>query len=148
MVAITGPSGSGKSTLMHIIGCLDTADTGRYVLAGEDVSQLSKDRLAEIRNKYLSVPNLTRARRFNYGLHDSIDLLIVHGQLELHFGQKVDHILGSPIKLSVALLPPKAFDLCHGNALNSHLRQRRTDIVKFEGFDDGDHHFHATGSRF
>jgi len=51
MLAIVGPSGSGKSTLMHILGCLDHADSGRYVLAGEDVSRLSKDRLAEIRNR-------------------------------------------------------------------------------------------------
>jgi putative ABC transport system ATP-binding protein len=51
MVAITGPSGSGKSTLMHILGCLDTPDAGEYILAGEDVSRLSKDRLAGIRNR-------------------------------------------------------------------------------------------------
>jgi putative ABC transport system ATP-binding protein len=51
MVAITGPSGSGKSTLMHILGCLDYPDAGSYVLAGEDVSKLRKDRLADIRNR-------------------------------------------------------------------------------------------------
>jgi putative ABC transport system ATP-binding protein len=51
MLAVTGPSGSGKSTLMHIIGCLDRADGGRYVLAGEDVSSLSRNRLAEVRNQ-------------------------------------------------------------------------------------------------
>lgn len=51
MVAIMGPSGSGKSTLMHIIGCLDTPDEGKYFLDGEDVSSLSKDRLAGIRNR-------------------------------------------------------------------------------------------------
>ena len=50
-VAIMGPSGSGKSTLMHIIGCLDVLTEGRYVLAGEDVSRLSEDALAEIRNR-------------------------------------------------------------------------------------------------
>ena len=53
MLAIMGPSGSGKSTLMQILGCLDRPDSGRYVLAGEDVSRLSKDRLAEIRNRHI-----------------------------------------------------------------------------------------------
>ncbi|MBF8249887.1 MAG: transporter related [Candidatus Levybacteria bacterium] len=50
-VAVMGPSGSGKSTLMHIIGALDTPTKGTYILDGEDVSKLSKDQLAEIRNK-------------------------------------------------------------------------------------------------
>lgn len=50
-VAIMGPSGSGKSTLMHIIGALDTPTSGTYILDGQDVSKLSKDQLAEIRNK-------------------------------------------------------------------------------------------------
>jgi len=50
-VALMGPSGSGKSTLMNIIGCLDTATAGRYVLNGQDVSQMEDNSLAEIRNK-------------------------------------------------------------------------------------------------
>ncbi|WP_343334457.1 ABC transporter ATP-binding protein [Draconibacterium aestuarii] len=49
-VAIMGASGSGKSTLMNIIGCLDTPTAGKYVLNSKDVSSLSDDRLAEIRN--------------------------------------------------------------------------------------------------
>jgi putative ABC transport system ATP-binding protein len=50
-VAFMGPSGSGKSTLMNIIGCLDTPTAGRYVLNSHDVSDLSENELAEIRNK-------------------------------------------------------------------------------------------------
>jgi putative ABC transport system ATP-binding protein len=50
-VAIVGPSGSGKSTLMHILGALDTPTSGKYILDGEEVGKLSKDQLAEIRNK-------------------------------------------------------------------------------------------------
>jgi putative ABC transport system ATP-binding protein len=49
-IAIMGPSGSGKSTLMNILGCLDTATAGSYILNGKDVSQMSDDELAEIRN--------------------------------------------------------------------------------------------------
>ena len=52
-VAIVGPSGSGKSTLMNLIGCLDVADVGRYVLAGVDVSELRDDALAKVRNRYV-----------------------------------------------------------------------------------------------
>ncbi len=49
-VAIMGPSGSGKSTLMNIIGCLDTSTHGQYILNGIDVSKMTDDELAHIRN--------------------------------------------------------------------------------------------------
>jgi putative ABC transport system ATP-binding protein len=52
-VAVMGPSGSGKSTLMNILGCLDRPTSGTYVLDQEDVSQLDKNRLADVRNRQI-----------------------------------------------------------------------------------------------
>src|SRR5580765_4440792 len=68
-VALMGPSGSGKSTLMNILGCLDTPSGGQYVLNGQDVSRMSDDDLAEVRNNEIGfvfqqfnlLPRLTAA---------------------------------------------------------------------------------------
>ena len=52
-LAIVGPSGSGKSTLMNLLGCLDTPTAGDYVLSGEKVAGLDRNRLSEIRNRHV-----------------------------------------------------------------------------------------------
>ena len=54
-VAIMGPSGSGKSTLMHILGCLDSPSTGRYILNGAEVNELKGRALARVRNKEIQL---------------------------------------------------------------------------------------------
>jgi putative ABC transport system ATP-binding protein len=69
-VAVIGPSGSGKSTLMHILGCLDLPSGGLYRLAGEDVSGMGEEQLADIRNRRIGfvfqqfhlLPTLSAAR--------------------------------------------------------------------------------------
>ncbi|MBM3809944.1 MAG: ATP-binding cassette domain-containing protein, partial [Acidimicrobiia bacterium] len=50
-VSVTGASGSGKSTFMHIIGCLDRPTSGQYFLDGQDVARMSKNELADVRNR-------------------------------------------------------------------------------------------------
>ena len=53
VVSIVGSSGAGKTTLLQIIGTLDKADSGKVVIAGEDVTEFSSDRLARFRNKHI-----------------------------------------------------------------------------------------------
>jgi len=91
-VAITGPSGSGKSTLMHILGLLDKPTSGKYYLDGEDVSKISANDQAEIRNKKIGFV----FQQFNLlpktTVKDNILLPTIYGKIN-NPNAKVDDLL-------------------------------------------------------
>ena len=107
-VAIMGPSGSGKSTLMNLLGCLDRPTDGTYLLEGEDVSRLNKEKLAGIRNRrigfifqsYNLLPRLTAVKNvmmpLMYNGHQNLserEMLerAVHTLEAVGLGDRMDH---------------------------------------------------------
>ncbi|MBI5034521.1 MAG: ABC transporter ATP-binding protein [Chloroflexi bacterium] len=92
-VALMGPSGSGKSTMMHLLGCLDTPTVGHYWLEGRDVSTLSKDERAQVRNTRIGFIFQTFNLLTRVSALDNIALPLMYGRHDGNVRQRAAEAL-------------------------------------------------------
>jgi putative ABC transport system ATP-binding protein len=92
-VALMGPSGSGKSTMMHLLGCLDTPTAGRYLLEERDVSTLSKDERARVRNHRIGFIFQTFNLLPRLNALENVELPLLYGQYDEDVRQRASKAL-------------------------------------------------------
>lgn len=110
LVAIIGPSGSGKSTLLNILGCIDKPTEGSYNLDGEDVSKMTSNQLAIVRNKKLGFIFQNFNLLYDYNLTDNVSLPLTYSKNKKNMKARAikvleevglkEHIDKTPDKLS------------------------------------------------
>lgn len=94
-ISIMGPSGSGKSTLMHILGMLDPLSSGKYIFAGKDVSSLSDDDLAKMRNKEIGFVFQAFNLLARTTVLDNVKLPLIYSDNKDHLGARAKEVLAS-----------------------------------------------------
>jgi len=99
-VALMGPSGSGKSTLMNILGCLDTPTSGNYFLNGKDVSKMTDNELAEIRNVEIGFVFQTFNLLPRYTAQDNIALPLIYAGQPKHIRNERAKLILEQVGLS------------------------------------------------
>src|ERR1700691_1684041 len=97
---------------------------------GAALAGANTDRLLDARHKNLAVADPPGMRRLLDRLDRALDHRIFHDDFDLYLGQEVDDVLGAAIELGMALLPPEAFGLDDGDALDADLVQRLLHLIE------------------
>lgn len=94
-ISIMGPSGSGKSTLMHILGMLDPLSSGKYIFAGQDVSDLNDDQMAHMRNKEIGFVFQAFNLLSRTTVLDNVKLPLIYSDDKTEMNKKAEEVLES-----------------------------------------------------
>ena len=92
--------------------------------------------MSQVHHEDLAIAYLSRARDSSDRFQDLLDPIIRDRELDFHLGQKIDHVFGTAVQLSVAFLTAETFDLGHSDSLNAEFAQALAHVIELEGFDD------------